>query len=51
MGTHDLCQITANFPELVNPVTPCALRVQQSPALNSAVTQLSATQGMMVKHM
>lgn len=51
MGTRDGHQTRTNDPELVSPVIPCPPQVQQSPALNSAVTELNATQGMMVEHM
>lgn len=51
MGTRDPRQTRFNVSEPVGSVVPYSLHVEQSPALDSAVTHLTATQGMMAEHM
>lgn len=51
MATRGPRQIRGKSSQRVDPVTPCPSRVQQSLALDSAVTLLHATQGVLVEHM
>lgn len=51
MATRGPREMRGKNSQRVDPVTPCPSRVQQSLALDSAVTLLHATQGVLVEHM